>query len=218
MASKIDISNLALGRTGRDETITSFTESSKAAQKCKQFYEQCQDEVLSKFPWAFAQRIQALASVPLTDTLIPGWGFAYEKPADAIALQAIVPNDYVQDAAAHFCGCDGPWNPNAYRNGVQYRQALSDDQQRVIYLTNVEQAWAVYTVRIINTEIFPPLLVSMIADRLSMELAMPMTADPRWFQVAQQRYVQSSIEAAGRELEQESPEIRPVARSVRARQ
>ena len=29
------------------------------------------------------------------------------------------------------------------------------------------------------------MIVSLIADRLAMELAMPMTADPRWFQVAQ---------------------------------
>lgn len=217
MASKIDIANLSLGRIGRDETISSFDESSKAARKCKQFYDQCQNEVLARYPWAFAQRIQALAPMPLTDTLIPGWGFAYEQPADALGITAIVPNDYVGEAINFFACCDGPWNPQAYKRGVQYRKALSDDQTGIIYLTNVENAWAVYTVKVENTEIFPPLMVSMIADRLGMELAMPMTADPRWYQYMQQRYTLSSMDASSRELEQESKEQRPTPRAVMAR-
>lgn len=217
MASNIDIANLALGRIGRDETISSFTEASKAARKCAQFYDQCQDEILARFPWAFAQRIQALAPMPESDILIPGWGFAYEKPVDAISLSAIVPEGYVGEAINFFACCSGPWNPQGYKRGVQYRQALSDDQTRIVYLTNVENAWAVYTIRVTNTDIFPPLLVSMIADRLAMELAMPMTADPRWFQYAQQRYTLSSMDASSRELEQESAEQRPTPRAIVAR-
>lgn len=217
MAGPIDICNLALGRIGRDETITSFTEQSKAARKCAQFYPQCLDEVLAKYPWAFAQRIEALAPVPLDSDLIPGYGYGYQKPVDAIAIHAIIPDGYVGDATAFFTGCCGPWNPQPYRHGVQYRQALSADKLRVIYLTNVEGAWVVYTVRVENTELFPPMLVSMLADRLAMELAMPMTADPRWFQVAQQRYANTAIEAASRELEQETPERRSTARAVLAR-
>lgn len=217
MASPIEICNLALGRIGRDETITSFTEQSKAARKCNRFYGQCLDEVLSRFPWAIAQRIQALAPVASTIDLIPGYGYAYEKPADAIALHTIVPDGLVSDATSFFTGCCGPWNPRPYRHGLAYRQALSDDKLRVVYLTNVEHAWAVYTVRVSNTDLFPPLMVSMIVDRLAMELAMPMTADPRWFQVAQQRYAQASIDAASREMEQETPEQRPVPRAILAR-
>jgi hypothetical protein len=217
MASPIDICNLALARIGRDETITSLTESSKAARKCQLFYDPCLAEVLARFPWAFAQRIQPLQLEP-DAPMIPGYGLAYDKPADAVALTAIVPDAAVSDAASFFTGCCGPWNPEPYRRGVAYRQALADDGDRIVYLTNVPQAWAVYTAMIENTSMFPPLFVSMLADRLAMELAMPMTADPRWFQVAQRRYVDSGLDAAARELEQESAEPRrPLARSLQVR-
>jgi hypothetical protein len=60
-------------------------------------------------------------------------------------------------------------------------------------------------------------MISLIADRLAMEIAMPLTTDPRWFQIAQQRYTVAFPDAASRQFEQQQdgPERDPP--SIRAR-
>jgi mannose/fructose/N-acetylgalactosamine-specific phosphotransferase system component IIC len=84
-------------------------------------------------------------------------------------------------------------------------------------LSNIDAPWLVYVARITNAEVFSPLMVSAIADRMAMELAMPMAADARYLQLAMTRYNTSFMVAASSQYEQghEGPDLEPPA--VRAR-
>jgi hypothetical protein len=211
----VDICNIALGRVGVDRTIASMSELSKEARNCQRFYALARDEVLEKVPWPFAVRVKALAPMPATN-MLPGWSYQYAMPQDAAAVQEVVPAGEVTTAASYYADCCGPWNaPRAGR--YAFRRALSDDGTLPIILSNLPDAYAIYTSKVTNTAAFSTLMVSLIADRLAMELSMPLTTDPRWFQVAQQRYAVAFPDVASRQFEQQTdgPERDPP--SIRAR-
>lgn len=213
--SVVDICNLALGRIGSDRTIASLDEASKEARNCKRFYPLARDEVLEKAVWPSLVRVKALALLP-TATLLPGWQYAYAQPVDMASVAGVIPAGEVASVAGAISDCCGPWMPSM-KDRYAFRRALSDDGLTPVILSNVPDAHAVYSASVTNTGAFSTLMVSLIADRLAMELSMPMTADPRWFQVAQQRYAHSWIDTASRAFEQErhGPEAEPP--SIRAR-
>lgn len=213
--TEIDICNIALGRVGVDRTIISFEEQSKEARNCKRFYELARDEVMEKVPWPFATRTVALAPLPVGD-LLPGWGFQYALPADMASLLEVVPAGEAAASVGYYQDCCGPWNPP--RSGMySFRRAMSADGTVGAVLSNVRDAYAVYVSKATNTSLFSTLCVSAIADRLAMELAMPLTSDPRWFQVAQQRFQLSFMEAASRSFEQSKDGPDALPPSIRAR-
>lgn len=212
----VDICNLALGRVGVDKTIGALTEQSKEARLCKRFYELARDEVLERVPWPFAVRAKALAPQPVAE-LVPGWGYAYAEPADAASILEVVPAGEIGNVVGYYANdCCGPWNA-LRQSRYAFRRALSDDGAVPVILSGVEDAYAVYVAKVTNTAAFPAMMVSLIADRLAMEIAMPLTGDPRWFQVAQQRYAAAFIDTASRQFEQETrgPDYTPP--SIQAR-
>lgn len=215
--TETDICNIALGRIGVSKTIADLdTEQSKEARLCRMYYRLARDEVLERVPWAFAMRAKPLQ--PLTPAeLVPGWTNAYAMPTDAASIVEVVPAGDVANVTGYYTSdCCGPWN--APRQGrYSFRRALSDDGSLPVVLTNLTDAYAVYVAKVTNPMAFSTMMVSAIADRLAMELAMPMTVDPRWFSVCQQRYAAQFIDAASREFEQQrsGPDLDPP--SIRAR-
>ena len=212
----VDICNFALGRIGVDRTIASMDEQSKEARNCKRFYPFARDLVLEAVPWPFAVRAKALA--PVTEAeLVPGWTNAYSLPQDAASLVEVVPAGEVTDAVGYYTtACDGPWNAPR-KSRYAFRRALSDDGTLPVVLTNLTDAYGVYVAKVTNTAAFSTMMVSLIADRLAMEIAMPLTVDPRWFNVCLQRYTAALPDVAARDFEQEraGPDLDPP--SIRAR-
>lgn len=210
-----DICGLALGRLGVDKTVSSLaTEQTKEASLCRRFYALCRDEVLSRAPWPFAIKIQALA--PLADAdLLPGWGYQYDLPSDCLSLIEVVADSEVGEADNYYCACSQPWMPPRQKQG--FRKALSSDGSTQVVLANIDDAWAVYVRRVTNVAAYPVMLVSLIADRLAMELAMPLTVDPRYYNVCRQRYESAFLEAASREFEQEAPVAPVMPAAIQAR-
>ena len=88
-ASGIPIINAALTRTG-DEPITSFDEGTPQAAVAEANYDEVVDGFLSSFPWKFASRQMLLAS--LNVEVDPPWQFAYQRPADLLALRVVEVN------------------------------------------------------------------------------------------------------------------------------
>lgn len=212
----IDICNLAVGRVGVDKTIVSLTEASKEARLCSRFYALARDEVLERAPWPFAVRAKALQPMTVAE-LVPGWGYAYATPADAASILEVVPAGEIGNVVGYYTtDCCGPWNA-LRQSRYAFRRALSDDGTVPVVLSGVEDAYAVYVSKVTNTAAFPAMLVSLIADRLAMEIAMPLTGDPRWFQVAQQRYAAAFIDTASRQYEQETrgPDAMPPSIAAR---
>jgi hypothetical protein len=213
----VDICNIALSRIGVDRTIASLTEQSKEARLCKRFYDFCLQDVLERVPWSFAVRAKPLALLA-TQELLPDWSYQYAMPTDAAAILEIVPAGDVSASTGYYTGgdCCGPWMP-ARKGAYAFRRAMSFDGTVPVILSNIADAYAVYTSRVTNTSAFTAMFASLVADRLAMELAMPLTVDPRWFQVCQQRFAAAFIDTASRDFEQEKPGPVMDPPSIRAR-
>lgn len=82
-----DIASRALVRIGHPP-ITSFDEGSTGATVAAQEYEPLVGARLSEYRWRFATTQQALA--PLLDTPVDRWTNAWQAPADAIAIHAVL--------------------------------------------------------------------------------------------------------------------------------
>lgn len=211
----VAICNLALGRIGVDKVIASLSENSKEARSCARVFDHVRDLVLAEAAWPFAVRTGALAAVAEAGKL-GGWGYQFARPVDALRMLDVVPSSEVETAAGYYLGTDQPWVP--FRSPLYaFRQGLSADGNGTVVLSNVPSPYAVYVARITNPETFPTLFVEALADRLAMEISTPMSADPRWTELAAQRYERSFRIGASSEYEQAEHGPDPVPPSIRAR-
>jgi hypothetical protein len=147
-SSVVEICNRALDAIGVPP-ITAFTEETRAGGLCRRYYPQVRDDVIRSHPWNCAS---ARAKLPALLTP-PAWGyqFAYQLPADCLRVLAVNADD-------PFCH---PWK-------VEGRTIVTDREApiEVLYLRRIE-----------DSGFFDPMLVSVIAARLAMELARPLTSD-----------------------------------------
>ncbi|GAA0567463.1 hypothetical protein ACFQH5_15685 [Halomonas salifodinae] len=163
MPSVVDICNRALSHTGTDQTIASLEEKSKEARLCARWYEAARDQLLRTFPWNFAQRRVALAT--LGDAPV-GWDYQYRYPTDCLDMQ----NVYVE----------GNWFPGRKGNDLNrepWTVSSTGDGGRVI-LTNMEQARATYTAKVTDPNLFPPDFVTALEFALAANISMPLVNDP----------------------------------------
>lgn len=159
MASPVDICNIALAHLGDAGNVASIDppEASTQARYCARFYPLARDEVLESHTWRFNTRRKALNSVILPATVEGEWAYAYALPADCLRPFAVyVPGvtevgkteDYVIEAA--------------------------DDGSQVLY-TDAAGAYLKYVVSVTDASRFPPSVVSLVAARLAVHLANPIT-------------------------------------------
>lgn len=83
MPSKVSICSNALLKLG-DNTISSFDESSKAAQICTNLYGMVRDGVLRAHPWNCA--IARVSLAPNAIAPIYGFSYAFTLPADCLRV------------------------------------------------------------------------------------------------------------------------------------
>jgi hypothetical protein len=214
----VDIYNIALGRIGITNTVISSTENSKEARLFQRFFALCRDEVLERVPWPFAVRTIALAQLSNDDDLLPGWAYQYAQPSDALQIMEVVPAGEVTDAVGYYtnCACDAPWMPcRACR--YSFRRASSADGLTPIILSQLDDAYAVYTSRLTSSLNYSAMYVSTLAWRIAMEIAMPLTQDARYVQMATTAYNAMFMDTASRQFEQEAQGPKGDAPAVRAR-
>lgn len=83
---RTSICNSALIEAEQDTTITSMDEASPSAERCRRIYDSTRRELLSQYPWTFAQRLVKLARV--ADD-VEGYKYAYKYPAEALRINDI---------------------------------------------------------------------------------------------------------------------------------
>lgn len=164
MSSVIDICNRALSHTGTDQAITNLDEKSKEARICARWYEATLDQMLRAFAWNFAQRRVILADLGDAPS---GWQLRYRYPTDCVDLQRVFhPDDYM---------------PGTEIDGLDiapFRVASSGDGGRVI-LSNIDQAEALYTARVEDSNLFPADFAATLELTLAANISMPMVAKPQ---------------------------------------
>jgi len=149
--NSIQICNMALSHLGLPR-ISSFAESTKAAQECDLMFENIRDATLRAFPWTFARKVVKLSL--LSDEDPPDYDFAYAYPSDCLyALEF------------YMGGKQQPiWEVRA--------QTLCPGKMIV---TDHEDATLIYTARITDPAYFDPLFAKAFSYHLASELAQPLT-------------------------------------------
>lgn len=215
MASEADISNLALGRLRVGQRINSLTDQTVPAGYCNQFFEQCRQEVLRAHPWGCSLRAEALAVV--SGQTFPGWSYVYQYPTNCLMIRSVSDESGMRIAQRFLTSCD--WdNFKQYAARFPWQIALKDDNASMVVLSDVASAWAYYTVDLENVGVYPPDLVSALADRLAIEIGGPLQADTTMIDRAERRYIMSFAQASAQSMNEQRDDSRPESPSISCRE
>lgn len=183
MSSVVFICNLALSNIGK-ENISDLSEASAEARACKQFYAHTRDTLLQSYPWRWAGKTQALASV--TNDKPNRWAHAYQRPSDCLKIRRLMGEmmlDYVPYSQGQVVG-----------GGFSYAVEGS-----VIY-AGLSPAYLQYTQRVEDPTLFPPLFQDALSWHLAVRLAMPLTRDPKIradaYQLAERMMAEAAVSDA----------------------
>lgn len=89
-ASSTALANAALGNLGHQREITALdTESTPEAKACRRYYDRVVRQVLSAFPWPFAQKTAALTLIAQLTGATDEWGYRYRLPEDCVQPQRL---------------------------------------------------------------------------------------------------------------------------------
>jgi hypothetical protein len=147
--TKLSICSDALIYLGA-KPLTSFSETSDAAQICDRLYDDIRDMVLCMHPWTFTLKKTQIAR--LVDTPAFGWKYLYQLPGDRLAgIRAVFPDENV---------------------GVS--STVEFDVQQDKLLTNIEEAWIDYQYRTPESEM-PSFFVNLMKYVLAANFAETVT-------------------------------------------
>lgn len=170
MTSIVGICNLALSNI-RAKSINALTESSIEAQQCNLKYAQARDFLLRDTPWQFATKTVALAL--RTDEPL-GWVYGYQYPSDALKVQYVTGDFAFKNQSAEGVGFrdrHDVWFIEPEKT-VAYEINLMSDNNRAI-LTDQKEAYAVYTARVTDPNLYDPQFIEALSWYLSAQLAVP---------------------------------------------
>lgn len=214
MASQTDVANMALGRLRVGQTIADIADENTPARICLRFIDQCRQEVLRAFPWNFAFKTVQLSEV--ADQTFPGWEFVYAYPDDCLMCRAVSDASglrYVRQLIT-----SNSWSDfNTFSSQQPFQIALKDDAASRVILSDVESAYAFYTVDVEGVGLMPPDFVNVWAWRLAMEVGGPLQADDASVQRAAQNYAAWLTVAAAQSMNESRDDPRQDSPSIECR-
>lgn len=170
MISKITVCNLALAQLGQ-APISSLDQDDEKARRLNLFYEPVRDEVLRTHNWAFAG-----AEEPLVLIEEVHGKFLYKYPAEALFVRRV-------------------FDPNSGRKSLKFREFFRTDLHCRVLETSSSQAYAEYTRRILDENLFDPAFVKSFSLALACDLAVALTGDSSLASQLLQKYTLSLDEA-----------------------
>lgn len=184
MTTSTDVANEALQECLARATIASFQERSKEARAVAVFYNNTRDAMLRAAPWNFARAmsqltlLKAIPGTPENPTTpaVQGWQpnypptpwfYSYAQPSDCIRMRYVM-------------GQLGGNTTVTQLRQSPYMVASDTDQQgnaATVVLTNMSQALAVYTRRIVNEDLWDAQFHQAFVKSLASRLVMPLAGD-----------------------------------------
>lgn len=212
MPSELGIYNRALSQAGVSSQVGSLTENSRERKICSLWYEHTRDYVLKDFAWPFATRDIALAVT--TDTAI-GWQYAYGYPEDALNIIAVTDLQGLRTTLNYVISYPEqvPYLPIRY----PWKIAAHSDLASQVILTDVPEAYAIYTIRYADTGSFPADFAEALQWKLTENIAPGLKAKTDFANRATAKYAQSKAVASANALNEQRPDQEPDASSIRAR-
>jgi hypothetical protein len=166
-----NVVNQALDVIGYSDHIGNIYEGSKASIIALNTFGQTRDEALALQPWYFA-RSEALLPAVSSAQPYPPWAYEFLYPPDAIRLLMLAPS--LPTAPVQF-------DPAPVRWREYYDRNLSPPQRTI--LATFSPAWAVYTIRVIDTSQWPPefiaTVIQLLAKKFETELGRPLPQRPQ---------------------------------------
>lgn len=211
--SVLEIYNMALRRIGSSTVVASLVEVTAEREACEAFYEQCRDTILRDYPWSFATRNVALATLAATVQEADGypndWGYKYSYPSDCLFIRNLVSPGYT----SYLNNWD---NVNYFNSGNQVPyEILYDGAVKAIY-TNLEDAKAIYTVRMTDVTKFDPGFTSALGYLLAAEVAASLPGAAKHIDRLMYGYTQAVNAAVARSMN-EGYEVEPLSAMERSR-
>lgn len=198
MSSDIEICNVALSRVAVTKSIVSFTEHSKEAEQCRVFYATLRDLVLQAFPWPFAESTVALADL---GSPANGWAYRYRYPANCLNVRGIVQ----------------PGWRRSLTTDLQIPYQIGYDVGGRVIHTDQPEASCRFTFRVEDSTFFDPQFADVLAWRLAMDLALPLTSKSELQQFASQQYQMALTLAQGSAFEESQDDPEPESEFVSVR-
>lgn len=177
MASAVDFANGALYRVGSSIRITSLDESVERTEPVRQagfWYPLVRDQVLASAPWGFARKWVSLAQS--TDTVAPGWTYAYQYPSDCIQAVAVCDAGGVRGGATWFSWWAADRTTQVPK--IPFQIGASADGASNVILTDISPAYLYYIFRQTQTAVFSPLFGDALMWKLGAELGSAVNANP----------------------------------------
>ena len=174
MTTRIDIYNMALYKLAQSIGVPAITDDSKAADVLNRLWEPMRDLVLTERVWPWAMKAQALALE--AEAPLPGWTLRYAYPNDCLTAYAITDAAGISTAGKLVRFASGDWLASAWGSGAFDWDTAHGDQGTSI-MTNVRDAFLVYTAKVEDANRYPPQFVNALACRLAAEAAPPLIGE-----------------------------------------
>lgn len=187
--TEVIIANQALYRLGSSNplsgtTLSGATGPAKELRVATFAYTRCRTRLLTDYPWTFARKYVTLALADDGTGEIWGdtWANAYTYPADCLQVRR-----FVQDEGAAWYDFDrySPY-PEGMLASRPWAFEVKIHSSAKVILTDVAEADAdiEYTYDVTDTALFTESFGSALSWLMAMEMAGPLSADPKRIEMA----------------------------------
>jgi hypothetical protein len=218
MASIIEMCNRALSRIGVSSQVEDLLDPNEAARQCRQHYNQCRQEALVDFPWAFAQTVVQLAIV--SGVTVPGYAYVYRYPTNCLRADVLTDEGGSRVPMTQGYGAESLFNRYDWLTTRRWPFRVMADPSTPgarIIVTDIEDAYLWFTVDVEEPNQMPPAFRSAVSWRLAMELALGLRADQRLAQNAGQQYRLADSVAQAADLNEGQPDAEQIPAHIAVR-
>lgn len=222
MSSLVDVANNALGYVGSSQRIATLTDDSTPANACNTFIDTARRELLGEgyWDWACKSALLALqldqATVDATGLIAPGWRFVYSRPADCVKPRAVT-NSYglrqfpmlaywYSDSAPIFGPIRPPW-----------QQVLGADGESTSIVTDLEQAFLIYTADVSNTDVMDDFFKDAFAWLLAIKITGMLKTNAAILKACNAGYQMAKAKAMAKNLNRQQPDREAESPSIQVR-
>lgn len=214
MVSKVDVYNMALMNLGVTQEVESEADRTTVAKTCNRWYDRCRRQLLEDFPYGFATQTLALAR--LADVEVPGWDYVYSYPDNCLMLRRIV------DAESSRFPLKVLYSDYSHQILTPIKIPFmvvihpTDPEKKVVTI-DFDQAYGIYTVDVVNLELFGELAIDALAWKLAARIGPALSVGGDHIRNAQENERIAESKAQAKSLNEARADPEPESPSITVR-
>lgn len=202
MTTDVDICNRALDEIGARVVVTTLSENTPQGKACSRQYDPMRRQLLRAAPWGFARKTAALTPLGLLTDNPPAspypWLAKYAYPADCEKVRYVLPTPTSFNVVGVPNVSDIGFNPYVMPSRSNRFLPAYDDTGATpakVLLSNLPLLTCVYTVDVVNPDLFDVLYTNALVMALANKLVMPLSGNVKlkasYAQLAEQAILQA---------------------------